>query len=126
MKNFKNTWGRNATRVYVIFHVKEGDIIKKVSEKKVVDLLSTIAFTSPASLAMIVEEGEKQKIKWKNFDQLPEDVRLAISEIKNTPSGINVETIDRLKAIEILLKHLGIKNKDVKKVVIMGEGELEE
>lgn len=75
---------------------------------------------------MIEEENEKQKIRWKSFDELPDDVKAAIATIKNTPSGIAIETIDRLKAIDMLLKHVGINNKDGKKVIINGEGEIEE
>ena len=101
-------------------------MIKRVSEKKVIELLAAMAFTSPADLIDIVEENNKQKIKWKSFDELPEDVKAAISTIKNTPSGINIETIDRLKAVDMLLKHLGIKGKSVNKVIITGENELEE
>lgn len=88
--------------------------------------MAAMAFTSPAELVDVVEENNKQKIKWKSFDELPEDVKAAISTIKNTPSGINIETIDRLKAVDMLLKHLGIKRKDINKVIISGECELEE
>ena len=77
-------------------------------------------------MAVIEEENEKQKIRWKSFDELPSNVKAAIATIKNTPSGIAIETIDRLKAIDMLLKHIGIKDKDDKKVVINGEGEIEE
>ena len=98
----------------------------KVTEKKIIELLADMAFTSPASLVSIVEENEKQKIKWRNFDDLPENVRATIAAVKNTPSGINVETIDRLKAVDMLLRHLGIKREDAAKVIINGENELEE
>lgn len=88
--------------------------------------MGAIAFTSPADLTEIVTENEKQKIRWKSFEKLPKEVKLAVAAIKNTPSGINIETIDRLKAIEMLLKYLGINESEVKKVVIMGEDELDE
>ena len=90
------------------------------------DLLKTFAFTSPASLAEIVDENEKQKIRWKDFDEVPDEVKAVITNIKVTPSGINIETADRLKATELLLKYSGIKGNEVKKVIIRGEGELEE
>ncbi len=85
-----------------------------------------MAFTSPASLVNIVQTDGKQKILWKNFDDLPDSARATIASVKNTPSGINVETIDRLKAVDMLLRHLGVKGEDVKKVIINGESELEE
>ncbi len=119
-------WGRNDTRVYAILNSEGGGKIKRINEKKVIELLAAMAFTSPAALVSIVEENDKQKIKWKSFEELPEDVKAAIANIKSTPSGINIETIDRLKAVDMLLKHLGIKGKDVKKVIITGESDLEE
>ena len=105
--------------------------IEKVSKKagveaeKVLELLAAIAFTSPADFARIDTEGGKQKLLWQEIESLPEDVRKAIAVIKNTPSGIAIETLDRLKAIDMLLKYMGIKNEGESGVVIEGEGEIE-
>lgn len=40
--------------------------------------------------------------------ELPEEKRAAISAIKETKFGINVETYDRLRALELLGRHLGM------------------
>ena len=104
--------------------------IERVSKKagveaeKVMELLATIAFTSPADFARIDTEGGKQRLLWQDIESLPEDVKKAIAVIKNTPSGIVIETMDRLKAIDMLLKYMGIKNEGESGVVIVGEGEL--
>ncbi len=73
-----------------------------------------------------MEENDKQKIRWKSFDNLPEEVKRVVSAIKITSSGINIETVDRLKATELLLKYLGLKDEEGKKVVIYGEEDIEE
>lgn len=90
------------------------------------EFLAAAAFTSPAQLADIVEEDGKQKIRWKSFDELTDEVKAAVSILKNTPSGINVETLDRLKAADMLMKHLKITDKGEGCVVIEGEDKLEE
>ena len=106
--------------------VKREKKLRELDRGKVIELLAAVAFTSPASLAEIVEEGGKQKIRWKNFDELPEEVKAAVAVIKNTPSGINVETLDRLKATDLLLKHLRLRDDETDGVVIEGEREIEE
>ncbi|MGM9552564.1 MAG: terminase small subunit [Clostridia bacterium] len=126
MKKIQNSWGRNATRLHAIIPFEGGDRITRISKKKIIELLGAFAFTSPADLADIVYENEKQKIRWKSFDELPDDIKKAITTIKTTPSGINIETVDRLKATELLMKYLGIKSEEAKKVVIFGEEDLEE
>lgn len=98
----------------------------KVDAQKVLELLAAIAFTSPADFAKISDEGGKQRIVWRDVDALPEDVKRAIAVIKNTPSGISIETLDRMKAIDLLMKYMGIDRKDEGGVVFEGEGEIEE
>ena len=41
-------------------------------------------------------------------EELPEEKRAAISAIKETKFGINVETYDRVRALELLGRHLGM------------------
>ena len=41
-------------------------------------------------------------------DQLPEDKKKAITAIKSTKFGIAIETGDKVKALELLGKHLGM------------------
>lgn len=106
--------------------------IERVSKKaeieaeKVMELLAAIAFTSPADFARIDTEGGKQRLLWQDVESLPEDVKKAIAVIKNTPSGIAIETLDRMKAIDMLMKYMGIKNEGAEGVVIAGEGSIED
>lgn len=95
-----------------------------VDAKKVLELLASVAFTSPASFAYIAEENGKQKIVWKDIEKIPEDVKRAIAVMKNTPSGVAIETLDRMKAIDLLMKYMGISS-DGGGVYFEGEGEIE-
>lgn len=115
-------------------HPEVKDYIKKriervskraeIEAEKVMELLAAIAFTSPADFARIDTEGGKQKLLWQDIESLPEDVKKAIAVIKNTPSGIAIETLDRMKAIDMLMKYMGIKSEGAEGVVIVGEGEI--
>lgn len=99
----------------------------KITDKqKVLELLEAIAFTSPAYFAKIANDSQKQKIVWQDIESLPDEVKKAIAVIKNTPSGIAIETLDRMKAIDLLMKYMGMSKSGEGGVLIEGEGELEE
>lgn len=98
----------------------------RIDAQKILELLANVAFTSPAAFAKITEEKGKQKILWQDFDTLPDDVKSAIAVIKNTPSGILVETLDRMKAIDLLMKYMGLNHKEKTGVYFEGEEKLEE
>ncbi len=112
-------------RKYIQKRVEEASRRAELETEKILELLAAIAFTSPADFARIDTEGGKQKLLWQDIESLPEDVRKAIAVIKNTPSGIAIETLDRMKAIDMLMKYMGIKNEKAEGVVIEGEREIE-
>ncbi len=97
----------------------------EIDTDRIIALLGAVAFSSPADMGKIVEENGEQRFVWKDTDELEEDVRKAIAIIKNTKSGIEIETLDRLKAIDMLLKHLGMDQNNEGGVIISGENELE-
>lgn len=111
---------------YIEKELEEIHLRAKVDAKKVLELLAAIAFTSPAHFVKFENEGGKQKIVWKDVETLPEEVKRAIAVIKNTPSGIAIETLDRMKAIDLLMKYMGIDKQTGGGVVFEGEDEIEE
>lgn len=124
-KNASRLKNKSDVKAYINEECEKISRMAKVDAKEVISLLADIAFTSPAEFASISEEGGKQKIVWKDVDKLPEDVKRAIATIKNTPSGILIETLDRLKAIDLLMKHMGISRSGQGGVYFEGENELE-
>ncbi|MBQ8539959.1 MAG: terminase small subunit [Clostridia bacterium] len=94
-----------------------------VQTDKVIELLQAIAFTSPADFVRIDTEGGKQKIVWQDIDTMPKDAKKAICAIKNTPSGICIETLDRMKAIDLLMKYTDRKTEGGSGVIIEGNVE---
>ncbi len=110
---------------YIKNALSEASESAKVDAEKVLELLADIAFTSPAAFARIIDDGGKQKIVWKDIARLPDEVKNAIATVKNTPGGILVETLDRMKAIDLLMKYMGLDKSGDGGVVFEGEKELE-
>ncbi len=112
-------------REYIDTLFKKARKRNEIDIDRIIALLGAVAFSSPADMGKIVEENGEQKFVWKDTDELDEDVRKAIAIIKNTKCGIEIETLDRLKAIDMLLKHLGMDQNSEGGVIISGENELE-
>jgi phage terminase small subunit len=97
-----------------------------ITQDRVVQELARIAFSSGADFAKVVtgkvkrkiwdqEKNEyreteeiKQFVELKDTDELTPDQKAAIAVIKETKFGIAVETCDKVKALELLGKHLGM------------------
>ncbi len=103
--------------------VEKNSVKEGLEQEKVLELLYAIAFTSPADFVRIETEGGKQKIVWQDIDSLPDAAKKAICAIKNTPSGICIETLDRMKAIDMLMKYSDLKRDGGVGVIIEGNVE---
>lgn len=103
--------------------IKESEDECIVSAKDVLRELTKVAFANGSDFAKVVEKtgvktkvneyGEKEEeeyiystVEIKNTDELEESKKAAISCIKETKFGIAVETCDKVKALELLGKHL--------------------
>lgn len=86
-----------------------------VTQDKVVAELAKIAFSSGADFAQVVtlkprEDGRPgvQLVELTDTDQLTPDQKAAISSIEETKFGIKVSTYDKVRALELLGRHLGM------------------
>lgn len=103
----------------------------EVSQDKVLKELIKIAFTDRTSLAKVVEEPKRhpngevvkdkegnvvkeQRVKMTVTDMLTEGERGAIAGIKQGKHGIEVQTYDKIRALELLGKHLGMFDDRIK------------
>lgn len=83
------------------------ELINKANEKvevKAEDILrelKSIAFSNGTDFAEI----KGGKIYFKNTNSLDEDKKKAIASIKKTKNGKQIDTYDKLKAIELLVKY---------------------
>lgn len=109
---------------YIDKRMKEREIRTEITQDKVLQELATIAFSNGTDFAKVVErpisvngvpvldeEGNQRTYKDVELevtDNLSMNKKKAITAIKNTKFGISVETADKVKALELLGKHLGM------------------
>lgn len=92
-------------------HEQLSDLRKAQSERteitadRVLAELAAIAFADRTKISNIRENGE---IAFTPTDNLSADVKKTISGIECGKYGIKVSTCDKVKALELLCKHLGI------------------
>lgn len=106
--------------------VKEAEDECIASAKDVIKELAKIAFSNGTDFAQVVtkereklvqdpESGEfkscivvEQFVEFKDSEQLDDNKKAAIVGIKQGKFGIEINTCDKVKALELLGKHLGI------------------
>lgn len=87
---------------------KQKDIQKRteITQEQVIQELASIAFSNATEFATV--KGNRVKIK--NTDDLEESVKKAIVSIKKGKNGIEIKSADKVQALELLGRHLGIFN----------------
>ena len=97
--------------------MKDREVRTEITQDKVIQELAAIAFSNGADYSKIVsktginlkgEEVEYSDVEVVNTDELTPEQKKAISCIKQNKYGIAVETCDKVKALELLGKHLGM------------------
>jgi phage terminase small subunit len=147
-KTVKNDETAKAAASRLLTNVNVADYIKQrmndrekrteITQDKVLNELAAIAFANGTDFAQVVEEpiivngryvkdpdtGQLRKqevVKIAPTDKLPDDKKKAIAGIKEGKYGIEVATCDKVKALELLGRHLGMF-KD--KVELSGDSEI--
>ena len=106
--------------------IKNREQRTNITQDQVLQELAKIAFSNGADFAKVVTEkrmhcfsneetGEiesrevdVQMVVLENTDSLPADKKAAIAGIKETKNGIVIESCDKIKALELLGRHLGM------------------
>ena len=78
--------------------------MKKVTRKRVVEELAAIGFARATDF-LSVQDG---KLLVRSTDDLRKSDRSAIASIETTSSGIRLKFYDKMKALELLGKYLGL------------------
>lgn len=119
---------RNAkVKEYVEKRMKDREKRTEITQDKVLQELSKIAFANGSDFAKVVQKsymrpkldsdgnltGEVEEVFYKDVELIPtddlsEDKRKAISAIKQTKFGIEVASCDKVRALELLGRHLGM------------------
>jgi len=110
---------------YISQRMKDREKRTEITQDKVLAELAAIAFAKGTDFAKVVDEPiisnggyvidpDTGKVKtYKTVeviatDKIPEDKQKAIAGIKETKYGIDVSTYDKVKALELLGRHLGM------------------
>lgn len=117
---------RNAkVKEYLDERMREREKRTEITQDKVLEELAAIAFSNGSKYAKVIEEivydenGEvlldhngnivKQKVvELVLTDELSETDKKAIASIKKGRNGIEISTCDKVRALELLGKHLGM------------------
>lgn len=110
---------------YIQERMRDREKRTEITQDKVLNELANIAFANGTDFAQVVDEPmvidghyvmdpDTGKLKtWETVkitptDKLPEDKKKAISGIKMGKNGIEVSTCDKVRALELIGKHLGM------------------
>lgn len=90
----------------------------QITADMVLNELAAIAFSDRTTIAKVNSDG---MVELSETDKLPAEVKKSISGIKEGKFGVEVSSYDKVKALELLGKHLGVfddnKTKDTEKVI---------
>jgi phage terminase small subunit len=136
LKVYKNckkeeTARANASRLLTNANIQDyiKELQNKVEEKSIVSVsdivneLMTIAFADRSKISKIVSkeiEIDKDKtlktscVEFMDTDLLSEKEKKVIASYKQTRNGVSVETYDKVKALELLGKYLGMFTETIK------------
>ena len=73
----------------------------EITQEKVIEELAAVAFANGADFAQVTKTGLVRIIP-------TEDKRKAIASIKEGANGTEIKTYDKVRALELLGKHLGV------------------
>lgn len=80
----------------------------EITQEMVLRELASIAFASGADFAKVVQRGDSISVEMTPTDSIPTDKRAAIAGIKRGMYGIEVKLHDKVRALEMLGKYLGL------------------
>lgn len=113
-------------KVYVEKRMKDREKRTEITQDKVLNELAQIAFANGSDFAKVVEKPVLKEdgsvlldpvtedpiyyktVEMKLTNELPEEKKKAIAGIKMGKNGIEVATCDKVRALELLGKHLGM------------------
>ena len=115
--NASRLLGNAKVKEYLNQRMKDREKRTGITQDKVLNELAAIAFANGSDFAKVVvkkgknqlgEEIEYRDVELKQTDSLPNDKKKAIAGIKMGKNGIEVATCDKVKALELLGRHLGM------------------
>jgi phage terminase small subunit len=93
-------------KVEAYINKRQNDIQNKTSitQERVIKELATIAFLDTTELVKV----KGRRVMLTNTEDLTEGQRRAIASIKKGKNGVELSTYDKIKALELIGRHLGM------------------
>lgn len=88
-----------------------------IDAKTILRELAAIATADIIDYAQVVDDGGGGKVALAVTDTIPPEKRRAIAGIKATQAGVEIKLNDKLKALELLGRYLGLFTDNVKMTV---------
>jgi phage terminase small subunit len=120
-----------SVQAYIQLRMKDRSRRTEITQDRVLQELAAIGFAKAVDVARVVRrqgtepildaEGnetgvrsyEYQTVEIVDTDQVPDDTQIAIASIKRDKYGIEVKMHDKVKALELMGKHLGIFQENI-------------
>lgn len=80
----------------------------EITQDKVLEELARVAFANGTDFARVVSKNGFQAVELVNTEDVPTEKRSAIAGIKEGKYGIEVSSYDKVRALELLGRHLGL------------------
>jgi phage terminase small subunit len=80
----------------------------EITQDRVIKELAAIGFANITNYAQVIRQDDSTLVEIVPTDELTEDQKSAVSSIKGTQFGIEIKLNDKIRALELLGKHLGV------------------
>lgn len=94
--------------VYIKKRIQDRQKRTEITQDWVLEELRKIASVNGTDFARIVIKNGYPEVELIATDKIPEEKKAAIASIKQGKYGINIESYDKVKALELLGRHLGM------------------
>lgn len=99
---------KSEIREYIDKRMKDREKRTEITQDVVLEELRKIALAKPTDFFEVEDMGQYKKVNIVPTKDIPEDKIGAIASIKQGANGIEVKLHDRLKALELIGRHLGM------------------
>ncbi|WP_243113068.1 terminase small subunit [Ruminococcus sp. Marseille-P6503] len=87
---------------------KEQSERTRITADQVLEELAAIAFSDRTELARVVSRQGETAVELTETKDLPDTVKKVVSGVKQGRNGVEISSYDKLRALELLGKHLGM------------------
>lgn len=88
--------------------MKDREARTEITQDKVLEELARVAFANGTDFARVTSKNGYKAVELIDTDEVPPEKRSAIAGIKEGKYGIEVSSYDKVRALELLGKHLGM------------------